>query len=135
MFKLDRECALKILNICKFVYGRSKYITTYPQLKILKHIKYNNTISTGHYMGGKMSIYINKISDLDELIKTIIHEYHHYLLDPAEYIQMETELKELGLSDDEIYKQHPHELLCEQAEKDYNRIKTFLYNLNETEEH
>lgn len=127
MLKLDRKSAEAILKVCIKYYGKSKYTNILPFIKIFKHSKYyTKKIKTGHYANNVISIYIKNIESVEELIKTIIHEYHHYLSDPNEYELLLEELKQKGYNKSDCYNLHPHEQFCHKAENDYKIIESFL---------
>jgi hypothetical protein len=77
---VTRATAQKILDWCYFTYGRSKINGPYPALEFRKADYYTGD-DYGYYDEVDQTIFVNKEMhhDLEELVKTIIHEYWHYV--------------------------------------------------------
>ena len=76
---VTRSTAYKILWWCVAEYGRSKLNGSYPYLEFRKGDYYTGD-DYGYYDEIDGVIFINKEKHLtlEELVKTIIHEYTHY---------------------------------------------------------
>jgi hypothetical protein len=77
---VNRSTAQKILDWCYFTYGRSKINGPYPYLEFRKPDYYTGD-DYGYYDEVDQTIFVNREAHLDvaELVKTIIHEYWHYV--------------------------------------------------------
>jgi len=77
---VTRGTAYKILWWCVAEYGRSKLNGPYPYLEFRKGDYYTGD-DYGYYDEVEQVIFINKEANLtlEELVKTIIHEYTHYV--------------------------------------------------------
>ena len=77
---VSRATAYKILWWCISEYGRSKLNGAYPYLEFKKADEYSQD-DYGYYDELEQVIFINKDmhNTLEELVKTIIHEYTHYV--------------------------------------------------------
>jgi len=77
---VSRATAYKILWWCISEYGRSKLNGPYPYLEYRKADYYTGE-DCGYYDEIEQVIFINKDAHLtlEDLVKTIIHEYTHYV--------------------------------------------------------
>ena len=77
---VSRATAYKILWWCISEYGRSKLNGPYPYLEFKKADEYSQD-DYGYYDEIEQVIFINKDmhNTLEDLVKTIIHEYTHYV--------------------------------------------------------
>lgn len=83
--KISKNNALLILEWCKNKYKHSRYQDEYPDI-ILKR-KEKDGILKGEFIDetNTIEVYPKQHEDLEDLIKTIIHEYQHYKQDPDYY--------------------------------------------------
>lgn len=112
--KLTRFHALKILEWCQLEYGNSKYNSYDLELAFHKPTYLTEGL-LGEYDPIENTIFINSKDHetLEELCKTVIEEYWHYLKDDEEY-------QDLYNSYD--YDDHPHEAEAKaMAESDWVR--------------
>ena len=77
----NRDLVVKALHWCKARWGLSEFHNDYPRLRILS--KPSKQTLTGWYCEQKnlLTINLNTNDDDLEIIKTVIHEYTHYLQD------------------------------------------------------
>lgn len=79
----------KVFDWCVKYYGKSKYYKTYPTL-IVNYSK-KNTYHGEFYIDEtdcddievNLIVYINMLRTTEELVKTVVHEYQHYLQHPS----------------------------------------------------
>jgi hypothetical protein len=137
---VNRKKVLLILEWCKKKFGKSKYWKDYPQLRVYRtngwSIDGDKKGRFGHFIGGKISIFLGKHKTIMELCDTVIHEYKHYLLDEDEFLLEYKKLKKQGYSEkDALTDKHPHEnMAIEFANKwghvCYNELKHELHKRN-----
>jgi len=77
---LTRATAEKILYWCISTYGKSELNGDYPHLEFKNAVYYNGD-DYGYYDEIEQIIFVSKDAHttLEELVKTIIHEYTHYV--------------------------------------------------------
>jgi hypothetical protein len=112
--KLTRFHVVKILEWCENEYGYSKYNKGVLTIEFQKPTYLTEGL-LGEYDAIENMIYVNSRDheNLDDLCKTVIEEYGHYLKNDREYQR---------LYDEYDYDNHPHEIECrERAERDYKR--------------
>jgi Zn-dependent peptidase ImmA (M78 family) len=117
--KLTRFHALKILEWCQREYGESKYNKGYLTLEFRAPSEITGYV-LGYYDDIENMIHINSKDheDLEDLCKTVIEEYSHYLNNDKEYQK---------LFEKYDYDTHPHEIQSKRlAEKDYLRCLSDL---------
>ena len=75
---ITKSTSYQILYWCISEYGRSKLNGRYPHIKFLKEGETENDY--GYFDDIESTIYLckNKILTLEDLARTIIHEYTHY---------------------------------------------------------
>jgi hypothetical protein len=125
---VTRSTAYKILWWCISEYGRSKLNGPYPYLEYRKADYYNGE-DYGYYDEIEGMIFINKEAHLtlEDLVKTIIHEYTHYV----KHSMHEYKILSKYLS----HHRNPLEIDARKIEKrDYKKCLRFLkkeYNIFE----
>jgi hypothetical protein len=84
--KLNWRHAGKVLEWCQNYYGPSKHCKYIPTLSYRKADYVTEDVSA-YYDDQIAHIYINKeaCNTIEELTKTVIHEYQHYLQNPKHY--------------------------------------------------
>jgi Zn-dependent peptidase ImmA (M78 family) len=100
-------------------YGTSKYNDGYPTLSYRKP-DYFLEDATGEYVPEENHIYINKImcNTFEELAKTVIHEYQHYMQNTDHFQIVSMYVKR---------ERNPFEIEAEKiAKKDYKKCLTKL---------
>jgi hypothetical protein len=109
-------------KICKH-YGYSKYQESFPYLSI-EDSPYSDADEPnliGEYCSdeNELIVYWKNIKSTEELIRTLIHEYQHYLQSPT----WMTRYYNMGCD----YYTHPYEIIAYTKETEYN-----LFYENET---
>jgi len=99
-----------ITEVCNF-YGYSKFQPCTPYLEY--ELAYEGDTAKGQYCftGNEITIYCNNIESKEDLARTIIHEYQHYLQSPTWYVRYSN----MGLS----YTDHPYEKKASQEEENW----------------
>ena len=108
------KIGVEILDWCWDNLGASKF-HSYVQ-PYLSFDEIDNEF-LGEYTSSEneIVIYIDEINDLEELIKTIIHEYQHYLQSPSWYTRhWDRNLKN--------YFDHPYEAEAEEVANKYWKV-------------
>jgi hypothetical protein len=121
---LDRKKVLLILEWCKKEFGRSRYHRKYPVVRVYRSEGKSSFLDRdgglyGTYIDGTISIYLGSHSGLNELCKTVIHEYSHYLLSIREYRSLSRNMQKKGSDLSVISVDHPHEVQCREYEKEW----------------
>lgn len=115
--------ARKILQWCMNHYGRSKYNGGYPSLRYIDTEKYENFNEDGFYEDIENIIYVNSksknIKNLEELVRTVIHEYAHYKYHPmGKYYKLAEKYNNFD---------HPYEIQARQIEdRDTKKCLSYL---------
>lgn len=96
-------------------YGESKFQSETPWL-VIEDSPYSDADDLdliGEYcsMHNELVVYWKNIKSVEDLIKTLIHEYQHYLQSPT----WMTRYYKMGYD----YNNHPYETIAYQREKDY----------------
>lgn len=79
----QKKTILLILEWCRRKYKKSKYFEEYPALTIRRTgCKYKGVFDDEELL---IEIFPNNHKTLNDLVKTMIHEYQHYLQDPELY--------------------------------------------------
>lgn len=96
-------------------YGESKYQTETPWL-VIEDSPYSDADDLdlmGEYcsMHNELVVYWKNIKSHEDLVKTLIHEYQHYLQSPS----WMTRYYKMGYG----YGNHPYEVIAYEREKDY----------------
>ena len=102
-------------KICKH-YGYSKYQESFPYLSI-EDSPYSDADEPnliGEYCSdeNELIVYWKNIKSTEELIRTLIHEYQHYLQSPV----WMTRYYNMGCD----YHTHPYEVIAYAKENEYN---------------
>ena len=100
-------------------YGMSKYHATIPYISI-EDSPYSDAEDSelrGEYcnLHNEIVIYWKNIQDEESLIRTVIHEYQHYLQSPAWF----TRYYNQGYN----YNDHPYEIQATQEEENWEKFK------------
>lgn len=112
---IHRGHAVKILDWCISRYGKSKYSKLYPVVRFVKFTDYDQVGLFGYYEPDVCEIFVNSQDhpNINELCKTIIEEYHHYLQSDAMYQKLAKKFN---------YQDHPLEIEARRASnKDYKK--------------
>lgn len=100
-------------------YGISKHHVTYPYLCVedRKYSDREDKELKGEYctIHNEIVIYWKNIEDEESLIRTLIHEYQHYLQSPSWF----TRYYKQGYS----YNDHPYEVQALQEEENWEKFK------------
>jgi len=100
-------------------YGMSKHHATFPYIAIedSPYSDAEHKTLKGEYchIHNEVTIYWKNITNEEELIRTIIHEYQHYLQSPT----WMTRYYRQGYS----YTDHPYELVASKEEQHWNKFK------------
>lgn len=102
-------------KICKH-YGYSKYQESFPYL-LIEDSPYSDADDPdliGEYCfdENELIMYWKNIKSTEELVRTLIHEYQHYLQSPA----WMTRYYNMGYD----YHTHPYEIIAYAKENEYN---------------
>lgn len=122
---INREKVLLILNWCISKFGKSKFWDSYPTIRTYKSKGFSEDSINGvrgTYCYGKIAIYLGSITTYEELCKTVIHEYKHYLMNHTEYLIIEKKLYRACANHDSVYSKHPHEKRAINAENKWGKI-------------
>lgn len=100
-------------------YGYSKFQKTYPYLSVedsyYPDAEDVNTISDYCFINNEIQIYWKNIKNEESLIRSILHEYKHYLQSPS---WMERYYKQ-GYG----YNDHPYEVEAYKEEENWYKFK------------
>ena len=94
-------------------YGRSKHQQTFPYISLSRDIV-DDIKGEYCYMFNEITIYYRNIVSLEELIRTVIHEYQHYLQSPS----WMTRYYRMGYD----YSNHPYEVAAYNEEENWEVI-------------
>jgi Zn-dependent peptidase ImmA (M78 family) len=94
-------------------YGLSKHQQTTPYIYLSRDI-IDDIKGEYCYMINEITIYYNNIGSLEELIRTVIHEYQHYLQSPS----WMTRYYKMGYD----YSNHPYEIAAYKEEENWKTI-------------
>jgi len=105
----------KYFDLISAHYGESKFQTDFPWL-VIEDSPYSDSEDPdliGEYcsMHNELIVYWKNIKSIEDLIKTLIHEYQHYLQSPS----WMTRYYKMGYD----YNNHPYETIAYEREKDY----------------
>jgi hypothetical protein len=106
--------ARKVLQWCEQEYGWSKYEEYRPTISYRKPDHLTEDVC-GWYDDSDCHIHLNNLScnTIEELVKTVIHEYQHHLQDPKQYQRLAKKLS---------HEQNPLEIQAEEvALRDYKK--------------
>lgn len=100
-------------------YGISKHHATYPYICVedspYSDADHNTLKGEYCHIHNEVTVYWKNITDEEELIRTIIHEYQHYLQSPT----WMTRYYRQGYD----YTDHPYELVAREEEQHWNKFK------------
>ena len=94
-------------------YGPSKHQQTFPYIFLSKDV-IDDIKGEYCYIFNEITIYYKNITSLEELIRTVIHEYQHYLQSPS----WMTRYYRMGYD----YSNHPYEIAAYKEEENWERI-------------
>jgi hypothetical protein len=136
---IDRDKVVIIFDWCKKKFGKSRYWTDYPILRVYQSLGLSLD-SEGHgrlgqFNDGIISVFLGHKMTVRTLCNVVLHEYKHYLLNDNEWNKIHKTLVKLGFDAEEAMFIHPHEKKTEQFEKEwgdicYNELKSKLYKKN-----
>jgi len=107
------EYVEKYIGEVESYYGPSKHQITFPYIFLSKEVK-DDVKGEYCYMFNEITIYYKNIASLEELIRTVIHEYQHYLQSPS----WMTRYYRMGYD----YSNHPYELAAYNEEENWQTI-------------
>jgi len=118
---INMTTAYQILFWCISEYGRSKLNGKYPHIEFLKKNEEEDLYGYFDEVESTIYIYKNKMNSLENLAKTIIHEYTHYVKHSmAEYKVLSKYLS---------HERNPLEIDARKVERqDYGKCLRFLKN-------
>jgi len=109
--------AHRTFNKISTKYGHSKFHNSFPYLDI-EESAYSDAVTTsfGEYNASDNSlvIYWKNIETKEDLIRTIIHEYQHYLQSPSWYQRY----FKMGYG----YNEHPYEIAAYNEEQNWQNF-------------
>lgn len=103
----------KIFKILETVYGYSKHQECTPYIVFLE-TKEGDSKGEYCHIHNEIILYKNNIKDIEELTRTLIHEYQHYLQSPT----WMTRYYRKGHS----YCDHPYEIQAYKEEENWKTI-------------
>lgn len=103
----------KYIEVVEKHYGESKHQKTTPYIT-LSNVVEDDIKGEYCYIFNEIIIYWKNIFSLEELIRTIIHEYQHYLQSPS----WMTRYYRMGYN----YSNHPYELAADKEEENWKII-------------
>lgn len=107
------EYVEKYIGVVEKMYGKSKHQQTHPYIYLSKEVR-DDVKGEYCYIINEITIYYRNITSLEELIRTIIHEYQHYLQSPS----WMTRYYKMGYD----YSDHPYELAAYKEEENWQTI-------------
>jgi len=113
--------AYQVLYWCISEYGRSKLNGRYPHIEFLKDLEDGDYVTYAYFDDVESTIYLykNKILTLEDLVRTVIHEYTHY----CKHSMAEYRILSKYLS----YHRNPLEIDARRIEKrDFKKCLKFL---------
>lgn len=133
---IDRRKVLLILDWCIKRFGKSRYYKDNIRLKVYKSsgTSFKNCGNVfGTYTNGKISIFVGCHTSIQNLCKTVVHEYKHYLLNENEWDGIYAKMIKSGINDNDAVRKHPHEKICKKFENKwgpicYKELKSKLYD-------
>jgi hypothetical protein len=125
--KLPREKVLLIFEWYKHNFGKSKFYHKPLKLRVY-HSQGKSDYADkdyglrGTYNEGTLSIYLGSITTIQNVCKTVGHEYKHYLMNDRDYSYYSKKMKKRGLDKYSVYLNHPHEKRCRKFEEKWGSI-------------
>ena len=107
------EITKKALIQVEAAYGYSKHHNTPPHI-FLSEDKADGRKGEYCFVINEISLYYNNISSLEELVRTLIHEYQHYLQSPSWFKRYYN----MGYD----YNNHPYEVQAYKEEENWKTI-------------
>jgi len=100
-------------------YGMSKHHATFPYIYVedspYSDAEHKTIKGEFCHMENDITVYWKNISTEEDLIRTLVHEYQHYLQSPT----WMTRYYKQGYS----YVDHPYEVQARQEEENWNKFK------------
>lgn len=103
----------KYIEVVEKYYGESKHQKTTPYITLSSVIE-DDIKGEYCYIFNEIIIYWKNICSLEELIRTLIHEYQHYLQSPS----WMTRYYRMGYN----YSNHPYEIAADKEEENWKII-------------
>ena len=103
----------KYLPVVENHYGDSKHHSTTPYVYISNDV-IGDVKGEYCYLLNEITVYWKNITSLEELIRTIVHEYQHYLQSPS----WMTRYYNMGHD----YESHPYEVAAYNEEENWKKI-------------
>jgi len=107
------EITSKVLTEVENTYGFSNYQPSLPHI-YLSGDDIDGTKGEYCFIINEITLYYTNINSMEELIKTLIHEYQHYLQSPSWF----TRYYNMGYS----YNDHPYEVQAYKEEEKWEKI-------------
>ena len=104
----------KYITPIEEMYGISKHQICYPYIYVSVDKTGDDIKGEFCYLLNEIVIYYKNIGSLEELIRTLIHEYKHYLQSPS----WMTRYYKQGYT----YDNHPYEVAARLEEENWNKI-------------
>ena len=105
--------AEKYYKVVEELYGESKHHSTTPYVYI-SNDKIGDVKGEYCYIINEITVYWKNITSLEELIRTLVHEYQHYLQSPS----WMTRYYNMGHD----YESHPYEVAAYNEEENWEKI-------------
>lgn len=132
MSSLDIERVIdSVLPMIQYAYGSSKFQTDYPTVELHRDIFHRLTgemvtkeqliemhmyaDAEYEYETNTIYLYYTQMNSEEDVVRTLIHEYQHYLQSPTWMKRYYT----MGYE----YDNHPYEVAAIEAEEDYEMFK------------
>lgn len=117
--KTTRRLAEKYLENCIDVYGHSKFHESTPYLEFQPYVhsvytEDDNPHAEYIFDYNTIVLYYKNLKDAEDLARTIVHEYQHYLQSPS----WMTRYYNMGYS----YSDHPYEVAAYSEENNWKKV-------------
>ena len=107
MERINKDRILRICSIIIHTQGRSKYRSDFPVIHLFKSNKKNSNYGEYYNHTNTINIWWKDHEDLEEIARTLIHEYTHYLQFWPWYTRYKNNYK---------YENNPYEVQARQRE-------------------
>jgi hypothetical protein len=107
------ELVEKFIPVIESRYGISKHHSTTPYISLESKVE-GELKGEYCYILNEIVVYWKNITGIEELIRTLIHEYQHYLQSPS----WMTRYYRMGYE----YEAHPYEVRAFDEEENWNEI-------------
>jgi len=110
--EICRHYGKKIFEWCIKKYGYSKHYKFISELVFRKKDACGDKLKGEHTDCDEIVVYLDEVKNISDLVKTIIHEYTHYIQSPV-WFQRYYKLEK-------TFENHPYEIQAEKiAERDF----------------